>query len=181
MAMKDLERDINIVSRLSPKTADALSKKYDALKKRNDEIERLMQSGSQITPEIVEEARKLAQDMKDETKYEFDLLMDMFGIKFGQNSNLSNLQQGIQSITEDTAGAIESYLNIISQKIFEHGTIFYEIRDVISSWDMEAQLGVQSQMLLQLQNSYQVQMTIQNIMQGWSSPNGMSVRVELAS
>lgn len=181
MAMKDLERGINIVSRLSPKTADALSEEYDALKKRNDEIERLMQSGSQITPEIVEEARKLAQDMKDETKYEFDLLMDMFGIKFGQDMNLSNLQQGIQSITEDTAGALEAITSGMYQQISLQSTLMTEIRDAVVSWDMEAQLGVQSQMLLQLQNSYQVQMTIQNIMQGWSSPNGMSVRVELAS
>ena len=104
------------------------------------------------------------------------------GLTMGDKSGkLSALQAGISAITEDTANVIESYLNIVSQKIFEHGTIFYEIRDMISSWDMEAQLGIQSQILLQLQSSYQVQMTIQNIMQGWSSPNGMSVRVELAS
>lgn len=158
-----LEGSNRNISTLEKTYAEAVQWSVDDLVRYSEEIQSL-RGDYELTSETMEEvARKL-------------------GLTLGDKSQaLSALQAGIGQITEDTAGAIESYLNIISQKIFEHGTIFYEIRDVISSWDMEAQLGVQSQMLLQLQNSYQVQMTIQNIMQGWSSPNGMSVRVELAS
>jgi plasmid maintenance system antidote protein VapI len=156
-----------------------IAEEYKALKERNDEIERLMQSGSQITPEIVEEARKIAQDMKDETKYEFDLLMDMFGIKFGQNSNLSNLQQGISAITEDTANALEAYMNGVSQQVYAHTELLTEIRDAVIAFNGDVTLGVQSQMLLQLQNNYILMQTMQTLMENWTVPSGNGIRVEL--
>ena len=102
-----------------------------------------------------------------------------FGMGSDSSKNLSALQQGIQGITEDTAGAIEAYLNIISQRMFEHGALLTEIRDAVVTLDMDIQLSTLSQMLLQLQASYQAQMTIQSVLQGWSTPNGMAVRVEL--
>jgi hypothetical protein len=49
------------------------------------------------------------------------------------------------------------------------------------SFDMDVQLGVFSQILLQLQQSYAVQMAIQGILEGWNNPSGQAVRVELVS
>ena len=110
--------------------------------------------------------------------------LEKYGIilrKGSQADQLDNLQAGISAITEDTAGALEALLNGISQQVYLHSDILIQIRDTLLSFNFDANLGVQAQILLQLQSSYQVQMTIQNIMQGWSSPNGMAVRVELAS
>jgi chromosome segregation ATPase len=98
-----------------------------------------------------------------------------------KDKSLSLLQQGIQGVTEDTAGALEGYLNIVSQRMFYHSTLLEEIRDRISSFDANIQLGTLGQMLLQLQNSYQVQMSIQNILQGTLTPSGRAFTVELAS
>ena len=94
-------------------------------------------------------------------------LLEEFGLIKGDSSKqLSSLQQGIQGITEDTAGAIEAYMNILNQKVFYHGTILEQIRDTLVGFDLDLSLGVQSQMLLQLQNSYQTQMAIQNLLEG---------------
>ena len=102
---------------------------------------------------------------------------------FGQDKDgaLSALQQGIQGITEDTAGAIEAYLNIVSQHIFIHTDLLTEIRDSIVSIDFDAQLGVQSQMLLQLQDRYTVQKSIESILSGVLNPSGRAFSVELLS
>lgn len=102
--------------------------------------------------------------------------------RYGQDSqnNLSALQQGIQGITEDTAGALEAYMNGVSQQVYYQSDILTQIRDILVGGDADIQLGVQGQMLLQLQQSFQVQMAIQSILEGWSSPNGLAVRVEMA-
>jgi hypothetical protein len=93
--------------------------------------------------------------------------------------NLSALQQGIQSITEDTAGALEAYMNSVSQQVYLHSDLLTQIRDTVTSFNLDVQVATIGQILMQLQSSYQVQMAIQGIMEGWSTPNGMAVRVEL--
>lgn len=100
---------------------------------------------------------------------------------FGQDSEnkLSQLQQGISGITEDTAGALEAITSGMSQQVYYQSTLLEQIRDAIIGSDSDIQLGVQGQILLQLQTSYQTQQAIQSILEGWSSPNGMSVRVEM--
>lgn len=97
------------------------------------------------------------------------------------NKELSALQQGIQGITEDTAGALEAYMNSVSQQVYLHSDLLTQIRDVVVTLDFDMQTSVMSQMLLQLQSSYQVQMSIQNILLGVLNPSGMAMRVELAS
>lgn len=107
---------------------------------------------------------------------------ERLGLRMGDKAgNLSALQAGIQGITEDTAGAIEAYMNILNQKVFYHGTILEQIRDTLVGFDLDLSLGVQSQMLLQLQNSYQTQMAIQNLLEGTLTPNGRAFMVELNS
>lgn len=101
---------------------------------------------------------------------------------FGEDSSdsdLSALQQGIQSITEDTAGALEGYMNGVSQQVYAQTDILVSIRDAVLAISGDATLGVQAQILLQLQSSYQVQMTIQQILDGVLNPSGRAFQVEM--
>lgn len=98
-----------------------------------------------------------------------------------KEQSLSKLQQGISGITEDTAGAIEAYMNIVSQRIFEQNITLEQIRDAILGFNLDVQVATASQMLLQLQQSYQVQQSIENILQNVLTPTGRAFTVELAS
>ena len=99
----------------------------------------------------------------------------------GGEQELSALQAGIQGITEDTAGALEAYMNSVSQQSYLQSDLLTQIRDTVQSFDMDVQLATISQILLQLQGSYQVQMSIQGILEGWSNASGQAIRVELNS
>ena len=110
-----------------------------------------------------------------------NFLRELGLMKDDANKNLSALQQGIQGITEDTAGAIEAYMNGVSQQVYYQSDILTQIRDILIGGDGDVQLGVQAQMLLQLQQSYQVQMSIQGILEGVLTPSGQGFRVELLS
>jgi hypothetical protein len=103
--------------------------------------------------------------------------------KFGESSEtqLSALQQGISQISEPTANALEAYANSISQQAYLRNDLLVQIRDTIMSFDMDVQLGVFSQMLLQLQNNYIVMQSMQSMMEGWTTPSGQGIRVELIS
>ena len=92
---------------------------------------------------------------------------------------LSALQAGIQSISEETAGALEAIMSGMSQQVYLQSTLLTQIKDVIVGVDFDLQAGIQAQILLQLQNSYQTTQAIRSILEGWSSANGMSVRVEM--
>ena len=121
------------------------------------------------------------QQMKDAASAIPEAL-EQYGLVFGQDAEgqaLSNLQQGIQGITEDTAGALEAYMNGVSQQVYLHSDLLTQIRDAVVGFDLDVQLGVQSQILLELQNSYQVQMSIQNILQGVLNPSGRAFMVEM--
>jgi hypothetical protein len=125
--------------------------------------------------------RQDVENWKEGVQASFEAWMDAYGITFGQSAekSLSNLQQGISGITEDTASATEGYMNIVSQRMFYHVTILEQIRDTMIGFNMDIQQSVQSQMLLQLQNSYTVQQSIKTMLEGWSSANGNSIRVEM--
>lgn len=96
-----------------------------------------------------------------------------------QEQQLSALQQGIQGVTEQTANALEGYMNGLSQQAYLRNDLLMQIRDALTLTDNDMAMGVQAQILLQLQQSYQVNMAIQAILQGWSNANGMAMRVEL--
>lgn len=110
---------------------------------------------------------------------ERDRLLSVVGNS--KNGELSSLQQGIQGITEDQAGALESYMNIVSQKVYEQNSLLVDIREHISNFNMDVQLGTLSQMLLQLQQSYQVHKNIEAILNGVLNPSGRAIVVELNS
>ena len=107
----------------------------------------------------------------------FDRIQDI--VTPSNNAQLSALQQGIQGITEDTAGALEAYMNGVSQQVYLHSDLLTQIRDAVIGFNMDASLGVQSQMLFELQQSYAVQTAIKNILGSWSSANGLAVKVEM--
>lgn len=124
--------------------------------------------------------REIAPELEGYIGQLDDILREMGLIKDATSEEaLSKLQQGIQGVTEDTAGSIEAYMNIVAQRIFEQNQYLQEIRNCVISFNLDVQLGTLSQMLLQLQQSYQVQLAIQGILNGWSTPNGMAVRVEM--
>lgn len=159
-----------------------LQRIFDAVDEATNDVS---ESGAEITINELNRLKSLIGDKSIAEQINQDLtnLYNALDIAYGADSendkNLSALQQGIQSITEDTGGAIESYLNIVSQRMFEHGTILSEIRDAIGTFDFDVQLGIFSQMLLQLQQSYQVQQNIEAILSGVLNPSGRAIVVEL--
>lgn len=162
-----------------------------------------------VTQEMIDKYRKAAQDEYDAaqkrldaasafTDYDVDYVMgrvteimpelgeklqNILGqyYKFGESSEtqLSALQQGIQGITEDTAGALEGYMNGVSQQVYYQSDLMTQIRDAVVGFSLDVQVATMSQILLQLRSSYEVQSAIHSVLEGWSSPNGMSVRVEM--
>lgn len=148
-----------------------------------EKLKELYTKAALPTPEDVESIRQSKDEWYGEVKEIFESYMDAFGIKYGQDASqsLSALQQGIQGVTEDTAGAIEGYMNIVAQRVFEQNLYLQEIRDHLNNFDLDVQLGTLSQMLLQLQQSYQVQQNIEMILNGVLTPNGRAIVVELNS
>lgn len=100
---------------------------------------------------------------------------------FGQDNEkeLSALQRGISSISEETANSIEAYLNGMSQQVYYQSDILTQIRDTVQSFDIDVQTSTFAEMLLQLQQSYQVQMSIESILQGVLVPSGRAFAVEI--
>lgn len=134
------------------------------------------------TPEDIATMREFFEQGRDDFKNNFLAYMDAFGIKFGQSAgqaDLSALQQGIQGITEDTAGALESYMNSVSQQVYYQSDILTQIRDILVNFGGDVTIATNAQILFELQQSYQVQMSIQSILQGWSNASGLAVRVEM--
>ena len=109
--------------------------------------------------------------------------MKAFGIGYGEDSDkqLSSLQQGLQAMSESTAEGLTAYMNGVSQQVYYHSAILEEIRDTIVGFDMDVQLATMSQMLLQLQQSYAVQLALQEILTGVLNPSGRAFMVELNS
>ena len=142
----------------------------DSVSAINDsDISWVMEQLGQTTPELAERLKELISQYYS------------FGDKADPSKNLSGLQQGIQSVTEETAGALEAYMNSVSQQVYLHSDLLTQIRDAVVGFDLDVQTATVSQILLQLQNSYQVQMSIQSILSGWSNPSGMAMRVEMVS
>lgn len=107
--------------------------------------------------------------------------LDILSKTEDENKELSALQQGIQGITEDTACALEAYMNGVSQQVYYQSDILTQIRDILINFGGDVNIATNAQILFELQQSYQVQMSIQSILQGWSSPSGLSIRAELIS
>ena len=138
------------------------------------------------TPSDVADMRADAEGMSGVIQEWFDATMKEWGITFGDKSgkNLSNLQQGIQGITEDTAGALEAMMNGISQQVYLQSEYLRQIVEFINI-DADPMDDVKvaslSQILLQLQTNYTLMQTIDTRMENWSTATGNGIRVELLS
>lgn len=146
------------------------------------------QGGSEITMNELAELRSMIgnQSLAEQINEDLTRLYNALGIAYGvdkniedKGSNLSSLQQGIQGITETTANALEAYMNGVSQQVYLQSEVLMEIRDTLRMFDSDILLANNSQMLLQLQQSYLVQVAIQGILTGWSNPSGNAVQVSL--
>lgn len=75
------------------------------------------------------------KDLKETNLKKFDEyarnLMDVLGVKPSGSSNLSNLQQGIQSVTETTAQALESILNSMRLYVSQQQSDVAAIRSIL--------------------------------------------------
>lgn len=151
------------------------------------QIEATESALKKATTPTMDDVRKYASGLREVSpeleQYMDELyaILDEMGLIKDQTKEnaLSKLQQGIEGVTEDTAGAIEAYMNIVSQRVFEQNEYLMQIRDIIVNFDLDVQVDTMGQMLLQLQQSYQVQQAIQARLDGWSNANGMAVRVEM--
>ena len=123
--------------------------------------------------------KSIAEQINDDLANLYGALEIAFGVNSEQEKNLSELQQGIQGINEDTAGAIEAYMNIVAQRVFEQNEYLMQIRDIIVNFNLDVQVATIGQILYQMQQSYLVQQAIQARLDGWSNSNGMAVRVEM--
>jgi len=135
-----------------------------------NDLDLVAQSGKDLLP--------LLQSSDDD----LNALLERYGLFEDQsNKTLSALQQGIQGITEDTAGALEAYMNGVSQQVYLQSDLLTQIRDAVVGLNADVQLATQAQILLQLQQSYAVQMAIQGILAGVLNPSGRAFVVELNS
>ena len=127
-----------------------------------------------VMGELTEVMPELGQKLKD-------ILGEYY--KFGESSEtqLSALQQGIQGVTEDTAGALEAYMNGVSQQVYFQSDLITQIRDAVVGFDLDVQVATLSQMLLQLQTNYQLMMSMATMMGNWTNAAGNGIRVELLS
>lgn len=112
-------------------------------------------------------------------------LLERYGLMKDSSKSLSALQQGIQGITEDTAGALEAYMNGVSQQVYLQSEYLRQITEILSSHEDEAlddvKVATLSQILLQLRSSYETQQAIHSLLDGWNNDSGRAIRVELIS
>ena len=143
------------------------------------------EGGVSVTMNELQRIKDLIGDKSISEAINDDLkaLYGALGIAYGSNAekSLSALQQGLQGMSEDTAGALEAYMNNVSQQVYLQNDLLIQIRDVVLGFDVDIQTATLGQILLQLQNSYQVQMSIQNMLEGALNPSGRAFMVELNS
>ena len=85
-------------------------------------------------------------------------------------------QKGISSVTETTAGIIDGYMNSVRTEAVIHTTLF---KEMIMKGDI--QMTINSNQLLVLRDSFQVQKSILNLLSAWSASEsgGRGMRVYL--
>lgn len=133
--------------------------------------------GVGITAEEAKQIADLGKELIPLINEDLKNLMGQLGIEFGsgvKDAALSSLQKGIQGITESQAEALEAYMNMVSQQVFQQTTIMQGI------WDMtNVNAGTMSQMLLQMRSSYQILQAIQvwTVNISTAAGNGVNVRI----
>ena len=133
------------------------------------------EGGEALVANEVKQIEKLSKGLPELINSDLTAFVNALGL--GKNTaakSLSSLQQGIQGVTEQTAGVIEGYMNNVNGQVYLQSTLLQQLAN-----NSNIILGTQSQMLLQMQQGYQGQLAIRDVLNGWSSNNGRSVRVEM--
>lgn len=149
-----------------------------------ENLEKIYGNLISVQPSDVEGIRDTVDGWKESVKTDFEAYMEAFGIMFGQDkeaTKLSALQQGIQGITETQAGALEAYWNANTQQQYVQSDYLLQIRDTLVGFDLDVQVATLSQILLQLQTSYQTLQAMASMMNNWQTAAGNGIRVELLS
>lgn len=175
--MENLEESFNdMIQNLIVKSlaSEMISRKIKSI---FDAVERYAEDGVVSTDEIKNLMQGVVPDMAKDINEILKGLMGSLGIEFGsgvKDAALSSLQKGIQNITESQAEALEAYMNMVSQQVFQQTTIMQGI------WDMtNVNAGTMSQMLLQMRSSYQILQAIQvwTVNISTAAGNGVNVRI----
>lgn len=132
-----------------------------------DEVSRLIAMSKNISGLINEDMTALKP------------LLDSLNTLYDDSSSKadkSTLQKGISSVTETTAGIIEGYMNSVRTEVVIHTTLF---KEMIMKGDI--QMTINSNQLLVLRDSFQVQKSILNLLSAWSASEsgGRGMRVYL--
>ena len=163
----------------------AYEKALKEAEQKEAEIQKELTTATMPTTDDIRQYAELlrsGQPIMEENMQEVaNFLRELGLMKDDASKNLSALQQGLQGVSEETASAVEAYLNGMSQQAYLRNDLLTQIRDTVMSFDMDVQLGVFSQMLLQLQNNYIVMQSMQSMMENWTVPSGSGIRVELMS
>lgn len=133
--------------------------------------------GVGITTEEAKQIADLGKELIPLINEDLKNLMGQLGIEFGsgvKDAALSSLQKGISSVSEETAGAIEAYLNMVSGQVFQQTAIMQSIEHIVN-----VNAGTNSQILLQLRAEYQLLQAINVWAIGITSPAGNSIQVRL--
>lgn len=133
--------------------------------------------GVGITTEEAKQIADLGKELIPLINEDLKNLMGQLGIEFGsgvKDAALSSLQKGISSVTEETAGAIEAYLNMVSGQVFQQTAIMQNIEHIVN-----VNAGTNSQILLQLRAEYQLLQAIQvwTVNISTAAGNGVNVRI----
>lgn len=129
--------------------------------------------------QIIDMTDNAAVSINDYMKTLYAGLEKMGIVEKTKNNSLSNLQQGISSVTEETANAVEAYLNSMSQQAYLRNDYLRQIVTMMQGMDLNITTGVQAQMLFTMQQSYQLQQSMYSLMDNWTVPAGNGIRVEL--
>ena len=164
---------------------EAYEKALKAAEKKAEELQNEIANATMPTTDDIRQYAELLRSgkpvMEENMQQVEDFLRELGLINDAKEDKLSSLQQGLQAMSESTAESLEAYMNGVSQQVYLHSDLLTQIRDAVVGFDLDVQTATVSQILLQLQNSYQVQMSIQSILSGWSNPSGMAMRVEMIS
>lgn len=154
---------------------------YDAIDEYTSDTS---EGGAELTENeikaLADLSKVLGVDINDALEAYYGYLEGLGAVE-KSGKTLSALQQGIQGITEDTAGALEGYMNGVSQQVYYQSSVLTQIRDAVAMIDSDVTMATQAQMLLQLQNNYIIMQTMASLMNGWTTPNGQGIRVELVN
>lgn len=154
----------------------AIAKLREKYLKELEQAEKNLDNSNFLNPSDADFMRDWGKDMTETLKTLFPDMMDKWGVQFGEaaESGLSGLSRGIQGVSEETAGAIEAYLNIINSQVFQQTALQQQMVNL-----MTLNSGTNSQILLSLRAEFQILQSLQlwatNITT--AAGNGINVRI----